>query len=100
MTKRDDTFDTSEEADAAAMVRVLNGNEQGELRRVIDQIEDLEAERAAIAEQIKEIKAEAKGNGFVVKIINKVIAIRKKDKTKREEEDAILDQYLNATGDL
>lgn len=100
MPKRDDTFDTSEDADTEAVMRVLGGNEQGELRGFIERIETLEDEKSAVLEHIKEVKAEAKGHGFDVKIINKVIAIRKKDKAKRQEEEALLEQYLNATGDL
>lgn len=100
MTKRDDTFDTSGEAQAEAMVRVLNGQEQGSLRALVERIERAEEEKAEIAEQIKEIYGEGKMLNFDVKILRKVIRIRKQDHDKRMEEDAILDQYLNATGDL
>jgi uncharacterized protein (UPF0335 family) len=48
---------------------------------------------------IKEIYDEAKGEGFDVKILRKVVSIRKKDKVKREEEETILDLYLTAIGD-
>jgi len=71
----------------AEKVRALNGL-------------DLEIEKGEIAEQIKEVKAEAKGNGFDVKIINKVVRIRKQDRAKRMEEDAILDLYLAAIGEI
>ena len=51
-------------------------------------------------EQIKEIFAEAKGGGFDTKIIRKVVRIRKQDRAKRQEEEAILDLYLAAIGEI
>ena len=69
-----------------------------QLRAFIERIERMEEEKKAIAEDIKEIYAEAKGNGFDVKILRKVIRIRKQDRAKRQEEDAILDLYLSAVG--
>ena len=56
--------------------------------------------RWKIAEQIKEVFAEAKGNGFDVKILRKVVRIRKQDRAKRLEEEAILDLYLSAMGEI
>lgn len=79
---------------------VLNATAQGQLKSIIERIERLEAEKAEISEQIKEVKAEAKGNGFDVKIIGKVIRIRKMDRHKRLEEEAILDLYLSAIGEI
>ena len=52
-----------------------------------------------IAEQIKEVFAEAKGNGFDVKILRKVIRVRKQDRAQRQEEDAIMDLYMVAIGE-
>ena len=86
--------------DASAHSDVLNQAAQGQLKSIIERIERLEVEKGEIAEQIKEVKAEAKGNGFDVKIINKVIRIRKQDRAKRMEEDAILDLYLSAIGEI
>jgi uncharacterized protein (UPF0335 family) len=79
---------------------VLNATAQGQLKSIIERIERLEQEKAEIAEQIKEVKAEAKGNGFDVKIISKVIRIRKQDRAKRQEEEAITDLYLSAIGEI
>ena len=73
---------------------------QDQLRAFIERIERMEEEKKAIADDIKEIYAEAKGNGFDVKIINKVVRIRKQDRAKRMEEDAILDLYLAAIGEI
>ncbi|MCR5878460.1 DUF2312 domain-containing protein [Phenylobacterium sp. J367] len=86
--------------DASAHSDVLNATAQGQLKSIIERIERLEVEKGEIAEQIKEVKAEAKGNGFDVKIIAKVIRLRKQDRAKRQEEDAILDLYLSAIGEI
>jgi uncharacterized protein (UPF0335 family) len=79
---------------------VLNQAAQGQLKSIIERIERLELEKAEVAEQIKEVFAEAKGNGFDVKILRKVVRIRKQDRAKRLEEDAILDLYLSAIGEI
>lgn len=79
---------------------ILNQAAQGQLKSIIERVERLEQEKSEIAEQIKEVLAEAKGNGFDVKIIRKVIRIRKQDRAKRMEEDAILDLYLAAIGEI
>lgn len=84
--------------DATAHADILNQTAQGQLKSIIERIERLELEKSEIAEQIKEVFAEAKGNGFDVKILRKVIRIRKQDAAKRQEEDAILDLYLSALG--
>ena len=73
---------------------------QGQLKSLVERIERLEEEKKVIAGDIKEIYAEAKANGFDTKILRKVISIRKKDRHEREEEEAILDLYLNALGML
>ena len=86
--------------DASPHSDVLNATAQGQLKSIIERIERLEVEKGEIAEQIKEVKAEAKGNGFDVKIINKVVRIRKQDRAKRQEEEAILDLYLSAIGEI
>lgn len=85
-------------ADDAAHSDVLNSTAQGQLKSIIERIERLEVEKTEIAEQIKEVYAEAKGNGFDVKILRKVVRILKQDRAKRQEEDAILDLYLSAVG--
>ena len=79
---------------------VLNSAAQGRLRTVIERLERLEEDKAAIMADMKEVFAEAKGEGYDVKILRKVIRIRKQDKAKRQEEDAILDLYLSALGEL
>jgi uncharacterized protein (UPF0335 family) len=69
-----------------------------QLRAFVDRIERLEEEKKALADDIKEVYAEAKGNGFDTKILRKVIALRKRDLAERQEEETILDLYLQALG--
>lgn len=71
----------------------------GQLRAFIERIERLEEEKQTIADDIKEVYAEAKGNGYDVKVLRKVIALRKRDLDERKEEEAILDLYLQAVGE-
>ena len=69
-----------------------------QLKSVVERIERLEEEKAALAADIKEVFAEAKGNGFDVKILRKVIRIRKMDAAERSTEEEMLDLYLSAVG--
>ncbi|ESQ92217.1 hypothetical protein ABAC460_04825 [Asticcacaulis sp. AC460] len=88
-------------ADDAASITsndVITGAAQTRLRTIIERIERLEEDKAVIANDIKEVYSEAKGEGFDVKILRKVVSIRKKDKLKREEEEAILELYMSAIG--
>lgn len=72
----------------------------GQLRSIIERIERLEEEKKAVAEQIKEVYAEAKANGFDTKTLRKVITLRKRSTEERQEEEALLDLYLSALGML
>ncbi|KFI24158.1 hypothetical protein CG50_13715 [Paenirhodobacter enshiensis] len=67
-----------------------------ELRQFIEQYESLEAEKQDIAEQMKDVMAEAKGRGYDTKVIKRIIAIRKRDRDDVAEEDAMLDLYKQA----
>jgi uncharacterized protein (UPF0335 family) len=69
-----------------------------ELRQFIERFERLEAEKKDIAEQQKEVMAEAKGRGYDVKVMRKVIALRKRDSQEIAEEEAVLDMYKEALG--
>lgn len=71
-----------------------------QLRQIVERIERLEEEKKEVAEQIKEVYAEAKGNGFDTKTLRKVIALRKKKPDERSEEEAMLDLYMQALGML
>ncbi|MFA4939864.1 MULTISPECIES: DUF2312 domain-containing protein [Brevundimonas] len=79
---------------------ILNATAQGRLRTIIERLERLEEDKQAVMTDMKEVFAEAKGEGYDVKILRKVIRIRKQDKAKRQEEDAILDLYLSALGEI
>ena len=70
------------------------------LRAFVERIEKLEEEKKAIADDIKDVYAEAKGTGYDIKIIRKIVSLRKQDKDKRKEEEEILDLYLAALGML
>lgn len=69
-----------------------------ELRQFVERIEQLDAEKKDIAEQIKETFAEAKGQGYDTKILRKLITIRKRRADDLAEEEAILDMYRSALG--
>ena len=71
---------------------------QDQLRAFIERIERMEEEKAAIAADIKEIYAEAKGNGFDTKIIKTIVKIRKVPAAERAEQEALLETYMNALG--
>ncbi|KZK76537.1 hypothetical protein PsW64_00877 [Pseudovibrio sp. W64] len=69
-----------------------------QLRAFIERIERLEEEKKVIADDIKDVYAESKGNGFDVKVMRKIVSLRKRKPHEREEEEAILDLYLHALG--
>jgi uncharacterized protein (UPF0335 family) len=71
---------------------------QDQLRAFIERIERMEEEKAAIAADIKEIYAEAKGNGFDTKILRKLVIIRRQDANERLEQEALLELYMSALG--
>jgi len=74
-------------------------NDAGEeLRQFIERYERLEAEKKDIADAQKEVMAEAKGRGYDVKVIRKIIAIRKRDKDDLDEEEAVMEMYMAALG--
>ena len=69
-----------------------------QLRSIVERIERLEEEKAALGEDIKEVYAEAKGNGFDTKILRQVIRLRRQDSSERAEQEALLDLYMHALG--
>ena len=70
-----------------------------QLKNTVERIERLEEEKKTISDDIKEVYAEAKGNGYDVKVLRKVIALRKRDRDERAEEEALIDLYLQAVGE-
>lgn len=71
---------------------------QDQLRSFVERIERMEDEKAAVSADIKEIYAEAKGNGYDTKILRKIVAIRKQDANERLEQEALLELYMSALG--
>lgn len=69
-----------------------------QLRAFVERIERLEEEKKAISDDIKDVFAEAKGNGYDVKVMRQVIRLRKQDSNERQEVEALLDLYLHALG--
>jgi uncharacterized protein (UPF0335 family) len=69
-----------------------------QLKSVVERIERLEEEKKALSDDIRDVYAEAKGNGFDTKALRAVVRLRKQDKQEREEQDAILQVYLAALG--
>lgn len=83
-----------------ASIDVLNATAQTQLKTIIERIERLEEDKSGVMADLKEVYAEAKGNGFDTKILRKVIRLRKQDKAKVQEEEALVDLYLSAIGGL
>ncbi len=88
------TDPSSPETDADASYRVTSN----ELRQFVERIERLDAEKKDIADQQKEVMAEAKGRGYDTKVMRKVIALRKRDADDIAEEEAVLEMYKEALG--
>ena len=70
----------------------------GELRQFVERYERLEAEKKDIADQQKEVMAEARGRGYDVKVLRKLIALRKREPSELSEEEAVLELYKQALG--
>jgi uncharacterized protein (UPF0335 family) len=71
-----------------------------QLKAIIERIERLEEEKKTISDDIRDVYAEAKGNGFDVKTLRVVVRLRKQDLNDRKEQEAILETYLHALGML
>ena len=74
------------------------GVARDQLRAIVERIERLEEEKKGIAEDIKEVYAEAKANGFDTKTLRSIVRLRKQDKSEREEQEALLELYMHALG--
>ncbi len=71
-----------------------------QLKAFVERVERLEEEKKAIADDIRDVYAEAKGNGFDIKTLRVVVRLRKQDANERKEHEAILETYLHALGML
>jgi uncharacterized protein (UPF0335 family) len=77
-----------------------SGGVAGErLRSFVQRIERLEEDKAALTQDLREVYAEAKGEGFDTKVLRKLIGLRKRDPRQRREEDELLELYLAALGE-
>ncbi len=76
------------------------GIAQDQLRSIVARIERLEEEKSVLATDIKEVYAEAKGNGFDIKILRKIVRLRKQEQSERLEEEEITELYMHALGML
>lgn len=78
----------------------IGGNAKAQLLAFIERIERLEEEKKSLADDIKDVYAEAKGTGFDVKALRAIVKRRKADADELAEHEAIVDTYLNALGML
>jgi len=69
-----------------------------QLRLFIERVETLEEEKKAVADQIKDVYAEAKGTGFDIKTMKAIVRLRKMEANARAEQEALLDTYKTALG--
>lgn len=76
----------------------VQGVTGGQLRSIIERVERLEEERKELGADVREIYAEAKGNGYDPKIIRMIIRLRKMNQSDRAEQEALLDTYMSAIG--
>ena len=87
-------------ATAAAQDQPATRFGKDQLKTVIERIERLEEEKKATSDDIREVYAEAKGNGFDPKALRVIVRMRKQDADERREEAAVLETYLHALGML
>ena len=71
-----------------------------QLKAIIERIERLEEEKKTISDDIRDVYAEAKGNGFDVKVLRTIVRMRKQDANERAEQETILETYMQALGML
>jgi uncharacterized protein (UPF0335 family) len=69
-----------------------------QLKSIIERIERLEEEKKAISDDIRDVYAESKGNGFDVKALRTIVRMRKQDPNERQEQETILETYMQALG--
>ena len=77
----------------------LQTSAKDQLRTIVARIERLEEEKAALSADLREVYAEAKGNGFDTKVLRQVIRLRKLDKAEVQEQEALLELYMSALGE-
>jgi len=75
-----------------------NSISKDQLRSIIERIEQREEEKKVVADDIKDIYSEAKGNGYDVKALRTIVRMRKQDANERQEQETILETYMHALG--
>jgi uncharacterized protein (UPF0335 family) len=85
-------------ADTAATEGAAHRFAKDQLKAIIERVERLEEEKKAIADDIKDVYAEAKGNGFDVKALRVIVRLRKQDQDERKEHETVLETYMHALG--
>ena len=78
----------------------IGHNAKEQLRSIIERIERLEEEKKTISDDIRDVYAEAKGNGYDVKALRTIVRMRKQDANERHEAETILESYMQALGML
>ena len=92
------SIDATDGGPGHPMGDAAHGVAKEQLRSVVERVERLEEEKKAIADDIKDVYAEAKANGFDTKVLKKVVSLRKQDASERAEQEMVLDTYLDALG--
>lgn len=78
----------------------IGGNAKEQLKAIVERIERLEEEKKALGDDIRDVYAEAKGNGYDVKALRSIVKIRKQDSAARAEQEAVVETYMLALGML
>jgi uncharacterized protein (UPF0335 family) len=89
---------TTAAAEATETAKAHTRFAKDQLKAFVERIERLEEEKKAIADDIRDVYAEAKGNGYDVKAMRAVVRLRKQDKDERVEYEAVLETYMHALG--
>ena len=87
-------------ASAATDEQVAHRFAKDQLKAFVERVERLEEEKKAITDDVRDVYAEAKANGYDVKALRTVVRLRKQDVNERKEQEAILETYLHALGML
>ncbi len=85
---------------AAVKEEAAHSFAKSQLKAIVERIEKLEEEKKAISDDIKDVYGEAKGNGFDVKALRTIVRLRKQDANERQEQETILETYMQALGML
>ena len=89
---------TTATAEATEPTKAATRFAKDQLKAFVERIERLEEEKKAIADDVRDVYAEAKGNGYDVKAMRAVVRLRKQDKDERAEYEAVLETYMHALG--